>query len=103
MNRAEEAAGIGFALPGNIQGRPMIDTSAYDRKTQCCINGTIEGKSLHGDVALIMVHANDGIGGRPFSWHEDRVWREWAFDAHARLTCRFDCWGDQALFLLIPK
>ena len=81
----------------------MIDTSAYDRKTQCCINGTIEGKSLHGDVALIMVHANDGIGGRPFSWHEDRVWREWAFDAHARLTCRFDCWGDQALFLLIPK
>src|SRR5262245_38222154 len=61
----EETAGVGFSLPGDIAGGAMIDAGANDGNAESRVDGRIKGECFDRDVALIVIHADEGVGTRP--------------------------------------
>ena len=81
----------------------MVDTCANDWQAERCIHGGIESESFKGNVALVMVHADEGISAAAFGGNEGRIRWQWTFDVNALGTCGLYRRNDQGLFLAIPE
>ena len=99
----EEAAGIGFGLPCDIEGGAVVDAGADDGEAEGGIDGGVEGEGFEGDVALIVVHADDGVGAAASFREEGGIWRQGSGDADSSGGGGVDGWDDEAFLFLVSE
>lgn len=99
----DEAAGVCFALPCDVAGGAVIDTGSDDGKTEGGIHCGIERESFQWDVALVVVHADEGIGCSSAIGEEGGVGRDRALDADAFCLGGADGGDDDFLFFSVSE
>lgn len=101
----EGAAGVGFALPGDIEGGAVIYGGADDGEAEGGIHGGIEGEGFQGDVALVVIHADEGVGGFSTCGEETGIGREGAFDFYSGVggSGAFDGGNDGGFFFAVSE
>ena len=65
LQRLDQAAGIGAAGAGDIEGGAVIGRGADERQAERDIDGAVEGERLHRDQRLIVEHAERDIIAGP--------------------------------------
>ena len=75
-------------LSSDVESRTVSRSSYRDRKTTLDCNTAVEGKQLHCDLSLVVVHSNDAVKVLPFE--EDGVTREWSNNVNAFLASCLD-------------
>lgn len=95
----KEAAGRGDALVGDVEGSAVVDGSADDVEAEGDVDAAMEVEELHGNVALVVVHADDGVELALDGLEEDRVGRMGAGGGDALLLCVLDGGRDFIDFL----
>lgn len=95
----EETAWVGDALPCDVEGGAVVDAGADDGEAEGCVDCGVEGEGFEGDVALIVVHADDGVGGAASGGDEAGVGGEGTGDIDAAGDGGLDGWGDDVFFL----
>ncbi len=98
-----EAAGVCFALPRDVAGGAVVDAGSDDWKAEGGVHRGIERESFQWDVALVVVHADEGIGCPPAIGEESGVGRNGAFDADALGLGGADGGDNDFLFLSVSE
>lgn len=94
---------MGFALPGDVEGGAVVHAGADDGEAKGGVYGGFEGDHLHGDVALIVIHADHGIEFLTAGRGEGGVGGHGAGDVNAFGGSGFQCGDDEAFFFTFTE
>lgn len=89
-----EALSESFALVCDVEGSSMIHGSANDGQAEGDIGAAFEVEEFERDMALVMVHADDGVEFAFEGLLEDGVGREWPVSVEAVRASSVDGRGD---------
>ena len=89
-----EALGERFSLVGDVEGSSVIDGSANDGQAEGDIGAAFEVEEFERDMALVMVHADDGVEFAFEGLLKDGVGREWSVSVEAVCASSEDGGGD---------
>lgn len=81
----------------------MIDAGAGDGEAEGGVDGGVEGEGFDRDVALVVVHADEGVGGFAFPGKEGGVGRERAFDGEALRAAGLNRGDNEAFFFAVAE
>ena len=81
----------------------MVDTGADDGQAEGRVHRGVEGKRLQRNVALVMIHTDEGSGASPPIGEKGGVGRDWSLDEDAALPCEFHRGFDQGFLLAVAE
>ena len=81
----------------------MVHARADDGEAERGVHCGVERERLHGNVALVVIHAHEGVGGLALPRQECGVRRQRAFDVVAARARLLDGGGDDALLLAVAE
>src|SRR4051812_20401502 len=91
LHRLDEAAGVGLAGAGEVEGGAMVDRGPHERETEGHVDAAAEGSVLEHRQALVVVHRQHGVGVLEALRHEQGVGRNRSGGVYAgRLDRRCD-------------
>src|SRR6185312_7317079 len=99
----DEAVRIGFALPCNIERRPVINARTDYRKPQGDVDAGIEGQGLEGNVTLIVIHADVRVSLAAPPGEKGSIRRQRPGDLNPRRAYRLDRRNDESLLLTLTE
>ena len=103
MDSRFQAACIRLALPGNVQGRAMIDRGPYDWESEGDVDRFFKGESFNGDESLVVIHADVGIDIPASGFGESGVGWEGTGQLTTLCSHLFDGWQDDFFFLTVSE
>ena len=79
-NRLQQTACVRSTGSGNIEGRSVVRTGAYQGQTQGHVDAFFNAQILHRNQTLVVVHGHHHIEFTPHTWlvartHKDRIRR----------------------------
>src|SRR5262245_30477175 len=101
FHRPHQADARSDTLAGDVKSRSMVDRRADDRQAQRHIHAALEVQQLQWDVALVVVHAYDGVVLLALhSQIENRIGRQRPFHRHSLRNRPLDGRPDLANLLI---
>src|SRR4051812_27073577 len=75
LHRLDQAAGVGLAGAGEVEGGAVVDRGPHERKAERHVDATAEGSVLEHRQALVVIHRQYSVGVLEALRHEQRIGR----------------------------